>query len=523
MRGKYPIPEDQLYFRSRIEAAVFWGLALLLVWAPLPFGSNRPWAVGILVIWVALLAGLWMFGWLIGVVRLGSSWRKGSLPLALLVGWLVIIGLQVVPLPMLLLKGLSGGAAEAYGAAYAGQTRTAGFLSVEAGATLRYFGLSVALTAYFALLLVVVRDEARLRILCHTLVLSGTFQSILGVYLFFTGARYNLFFEEVIHGMHLYPSGTFVNRNHFAAFLEICLGIGAGLMVAQFRPGTARTWKQRVRWLADLLLSSKARLRILLVIMVMGLILTRSRMGNGALFAAIFAGAAVGLVFSKLPRRPLIIFLVSMLVLDVFVIGSWIGVDKVMERMKQTSILSSEQAATTSRSDVAGDSFQERVGPGTGALAALKDYPFFGTGGGTFYVAFPRYRPDGSAGFFDHAHMDYAEFASDGGLPGAILLLVFGGTSFAMCIYVLKTRSNPLFRGVVFGGFMGMVAVGLHATVEFMLQIPAVAFAFVTLCATPWICQKQPFSWFGGRLRSEDDSPVEYVSSRSHPPAQVAA
>lgn len=509
MRGYGPRAGDQLQFRSRIEALVFWGLAALLLWAPLPFGSNRPWAVCILIIWVALLTGLWACGWLIGAVRIGSSLRKAAVPLALLAGWLVIIALQVVPMPLFLLKGLSGGAAEAYGSSYAGITRATGYLSVEPGATLRYLGLSLALTAYFGLLLLVVRDESRLRILCYTLVLSGTFQAILGVYLFFTGARYNLFFEEVIHGMHLYPSGTFVNRNHFAALLEISLGIGAGLMVAQFTPGTARTWKQRLRWLADLLLSSKARLRIFLVIMVIGLILTRSRMGNGALFAAIFAGGAAGLAFSKLPRRPLVVFLVSMLVLDVLVIGSWIGVDKVMERMRQTSIISSDRSGGAARGEVSGDSFQERVGPGMGGLAALRDYPLFGTGGGTFYVAFPRYRPERSSGFFDHAHLDYAEFASDGGPIGAFLLLGLGIASFAMSLYVLKTRSHPLYRGIAFGAFMGMVAVGLHATVEFMLQIPAVALAFVTLCATPWICQKQPLPWLAAKSRPRPDSPVE--------------
>ena len=509
--GAYePIPGDRLQFQSLTEAIVFWGAALLLLWAPLPFGSNRPFAVCILIVWVALLAAVWIFGWLIGVVRVGSALRKGAVPLALLAGWLLIITLQVIPLPLPLLKALSAGAAEAYAAQYAGTARTLGYLSVEATATLRYLGLSFALTAYFALLLLVVRDEARLRVLCYTLVLSGTFQAVLGIYLFFTGARYNLFFEEVMHGLHLYPSGTFINRNHFGAFLEISLGIGAGLMVSQFRPGgSMRTWKQRLRWLADLMLSPKARLRIFLIVMVIGLILTRSRMGNGALFAAILAGGAVGLAFSALPRRPLMVFLVSMIVLDVFVIGSWIGVDKVMERMKQTTIVTTDKAGGGEPGAVAGDSFQERVGPGMGGLAALRDFPLFGTGGGTFYTAFPRYRPDRSTGFFDHAHLDYAEFASDGGMIGALLLAAFALATFAMSLYVLKTRLNPLYRGIAFGAFMGMVAIGLHASVEFMLQIPAVAFAFVTLCAAPWICQKQPLPWLARKPRPRADSPVE--------------
>jgi len=477
---------------ARIEALVFAGLLLFLAWSPLPFGSNRPWAVCILVAWVAALAALWTLGWTFGAVRFQPALRQGGLPLALLAGWVCVIALQVLPLPLETLKLFSPGAEDAYAIGYAGAARSTGYLSVEAAATLRYLGLSVAFLLFFALLLLVVRSEARLRMLCYTLVLSGSFQAILGIYLFFTGARYHLFFEQVMHGLHLYPSGTFINRNHFAAYLEISLAVGAGLMVAQFRAESARTWKQRVRWLADLMLSGKARLRILLVIMVIGLILTRSRMGNGALFAAIFVGGAFGLTLSQVPRRALLVFLTSMIVLDVFVIGSWIGVDKVMERMRQTSITTAERRGGAAPGQDGGDSLQERVGPGLGGLAVLKDYPLFGSGGGTFYVAFPRYRAAGSTGFFDHAHFDYAEFAADGGGIGILLLLGFGLSSFGMALHVLRKRANPLYRGAALGAVMGMVAIGLHITVEFMLQIPAVAFAFVTLCAMPWIGRKLP-------------------------------
>ncbi len=517
---------DRFQFQSRIEAITFFGMILLLVWAPLPFASNRPWGVSILVVWVSLLAALWACAWLTGAVRAGPALRKAWLPIAFLAAWLLTIALQVVPLPLPLLHVLSHGAAEAYGASYTGIAHSVGYLSVEPAATRRYLGLCFALVAFFVLLLLVVRDESRLRIVCYTLVFSGAFQAVLGVYLYFTGARYNLFFEQVMHGLHLYPSGTFINRNHFAAYLEISLSVGAGLMVAQFRPMSMRTWKQRLRWIADLMLSSKARLRILLVIMVIALILTRSRMANGAFFAAIFAGGAVGLMMSKVQRNALVVFLVSMIVLDVFVIGSWIGVDKVMERMRQTSIVASDSGNGTAHPDsLGGDSFQERAGPGLGALAALRDYPAFGTGGGTFYVTYPRYRAEGSTGFFDHAHMDYAEFASEGGVIGITFLLGFALTTFATALKVLKERSNPLYRGVAFGAFMGMVAIGLHATVEFVLQIPAVAFAFVTLCAGPWIGQKGrsrapmqepapdggPVEWRGMRL---DAAPTRNVARR---------
>ena len=42
---------------------VFWGLLALLVWAPLPLGSNRTWAVGILVVLVMMLLAGTVWVW----------------------------------------------------------------------------------------------------------------------------------------------------------------------------------------------------------------------------------------------------------------------------------------------------------------------------------------------------------------------------------------------------------------------------------------------------------------------------
>ena len=82
-------------------------------------------------------------------------------------------------------------------------------------------------------------------------------------------------------------TGTFVNRNHLAGYLEMALAIGLGLMLMAGKGKPAELsgrWRGRVRSILRLLLSQKAILRLMLVAMVVGLILTRSRMGNTAFF-----------------------------------------------------------------------------------------------------------------------------------------------------------------------------------------------------------------------------------------------
>jgi len=474
----------QLRFVSRLEALIFTGLIALLFWAPLPFASNRAWAVSILDIWIAGLGILWLLGWLLGDLRMLESWRGNRVPLLLLGGWLLVLGFQLLPMPVALLRLLSPGSAEAYGSGYEAMTRMAAPISIETSATTQYLLLSLSLAVFFALLLTLVNNSARLRILCYALVISGTFQAVVGIYLHFTHAEYDLFFEHVQHDP---LTGTFLNRNHFATYMEICLGLGVGLMATQFTGERARNWRQRLRGLADLMLSPKAVIRIFLVVMVMALIITRSRMGNAAVFSSILIAGVVGLGVSRLPRRSLVVFLVSMIVLDIVIIGSWIGVEQVVQRVQNTTLtVTGKEGRGASE-----ESLQERAGPGLGGLAAWRDYPFFGSGGKTFYTVYQRYRVPGTTGFFDHAHMDYAEFPADGGALGVGFLALLCLLTLRAALQALKQRSDLIYRGLAFGAFMGLVAVGLHATVEFALQIPAIAFAFCVLVAVPWICRKK--------------------------------
>ena len=308
------------------ERLVYWGLVALLFWAPLPFGSYRPWAVALIVIWVAALVVLWSAGWALGRCAVHASFHRGRAALVLLALWAALISLQLAPLPADWVAAASPGAAAVYGESYGGALRPLITLSIDPSATLRYQLLTLALVGFFALMLLVVQRTEQLKQFSLMLVGSGIMCAVLALYLHFTGASYVLFFEPMAHEV---AKGPFHNRNHLAAYLEICLAVGVGLIVAEFAPAQLNTWKQRARWLLNLLLSAKARLRLLLIVMVIALILTRSRMGNAAFFAALIAGGAVALLCLHARWKTIVLFLVSMIVLDVAVIGSWIGAEKI--------------------------------------------------------------------------------------------------------------------------------------------------------------------------------------------------
>jgi len=242
-------------------------------------------------------------------------------------------------------------------------------------------------------------------------------------------------------------------------------------VVGQLEDGPRRSWRQFAHDTATLLLSGEAMLRLVLVIMVVALVMTRSRMGNSAFFTSLLVAGAVGLALSRHAPRGTVLLIASLVVVDIFIVGAWFGVDKTMQRIEQTT---------------AGD-VRERVDPAIYAVKIVDDYPWFGTGGGTFYNAYPQYRGADILPYYDHVHNDYMQLATETGLPGFALLGAIVLLSFFAAVLAQSRRRDPLARGVAFGVVMGITALAIHSTVDFNLQIPANAFIFTVLLALGWI------------------------------------
>ncbi len=460
----------------RADGWIFGGFLALLVWAPIPLGSNRPWAWSILVVGIYALSAAWLLLFALGWTRFPSVFRRSWGAVSLLGLWTLVTLFQVVPLPIGLVAILSPQSAElASGLAPA----AGGFatLSVDPESTrqfvLRSFGFFLA----FCLTLVLVRRRSRLNALVFTLVGSGLLQAIIGSFLHMRGENFEIFFATYQHAA--YSLGTFVNRNHFAGYLEMTLAIGIGAMIATLRGGAKRTWRQRIRDWLTWTLSPRVLLRVVLVIMVIGLVMTRSRMGNSAFFASMLVAGLIGLALSRHATRSTVILLVSLVIIDVFIVGTWFGMEKLVQRLEETTIARAETPT--------GMSVEERVEPGKYALGIVREYPWFGSGGGTFYVAFSKFRPPEIVAFFDFAHNDFIQFAAETGLVGLSILGLLVLSTLWVALKTQYERSDPLARGVGFGVTMGIVSLMIHSWVDFNLQIPANALTFTVLLAMGWV------------------------------------
>lgn len=456
---------------------IFYGLLALLVWAPMPLASNRTWGMGILAAWTAVLLVGVTVAWRRDAEMAFSRLNEFRWPLVFLGGFVLLAFLQTLPLPAGVVALLSPESYKVQSAAGLIVSALPMHLSIDVFQSRIFFTLSLVYFVAFALTALLTRDSARVETLAQTLVWSGLLQALIGVLLFSLRAHYQLFFTQLNHDRVI---GTFVNYNHFAGYMEMCLSVGIGLMLSRLGSGkpTQGGWRQRMVSGLAFLISSKMRLRLVLVVMVIGLVLTSSRMGNTAFFASMLVVGLVAIALSRHAAPAMVALIVSLVVIDVFVIGTWVGLEKVVNRIQETTIITQQNRHE--------DSVEQRTEPAVYAMALVRDFPVFGSGGGSFYNAFARYRPPDISAFYDHAHNDYAEIACDTGLLGISLLGGVVVLVMGQALRVLYRRHSSLPRGMAFAGLMAIVALGIHSTVDFNLQIPANALTFTVILALAW-------------------------------------
>jgi O-antigen ligase len=416
---------------------------LLLAWLPLPWGSKPAAAIA-------------LFGFVAATLVVARLW----------------LARHRAPLPSL---PLSAQLALALWLAWLGWCALHGTaLSILPGASFEQLLLGANYLALFWLVLVSVRrDRDRQRVLLTVLVFSGLAQALYGTIMTLSGIEYG-FFEPKAVGRG-WATGTFVNRNHLAGYLELTLAAGIALILADLRGGDGLTWRQRLVGLIDLALSPRMRTRVMIVAMVVALVLTRSRMGNVAFFAALAICANV-YIFLRHPKYFLksLLFFASLVVVDLLVVSEQYGLQKVAQRIEQTD-LETEQRTVV---------FRELV-------PVIQQYWRVGSGPGTFAAAYAPHRSEDVRYYYDHAHNDYAEFLIETGIVGLGLLGALVTLTLAHAVVVMRRRRDPMAGALAFAAAMGLVSLGIHGLADFNLRIPAVAATLVSLMALTLSCSSR--------------------------------
>jgi putative inorganic carbon (HCO3(-)) transporter len=469
------------------DRALFIGLVALLVWLPIPLGSNRPWAAALMEVATFALVGVWLVAWAFDAVKPTDAMQRAWPAWIALAVWLAVQLLHLVELPPGLVAFLSPASARIHALARdAGVAEGWITLSIDPDASRLSLLRTLAYAGIFFLVLALANRRSRVLRLAEALVYAALVFSVYAVLMHLSNTSSDSFGILIRHGDS--ASGPYVNRNHFAGYLEMSLALGIGLLIAGLSDRSADTWKKFIRQTIEWILSPKMVLRLALCVLVIALTTTHSRMGNAAFFSSLLIAGAIGIALSRYATRNTVILLASLIAIDLFIVGSWFGVEKLAQRIQDTT---------------AGD-VEVREEPPKYALDLIRDYPAFGAGPGSFYLAFPPYRRESIESFFDHAHNDYVEIAAESGVLGLASIAAFVILSLGAALKAQWQRRDPLMRGISFACIMGVTSILIHSWVDFNLQIPANAAFFMVLLALGWISLYLDRREGAARTRNDD-------------------
>lgn len=438
---------------------LFYGLIGLIIYLPLPLGSNRIWAWGFAEAWIFALSVSWILLSARNKVSPPEFWKKCWLPLYALVGFLLLTLFQLMPLnifnatPIEIIDEIPW-------------TQP----SLDPHATLQAALKTFSYLCLFLLVLALVRTEKRIKLVLTALFLSGLFQAGYGSLMTLSGVEKIFFMDKVAYIGK--ATGTFINRNHFANYLIMCIAAGTALLLIDLSTRKAANFKESVLRLLRFILSTKMLLRISLALSVVGIVLSQSRMGNTAFFVSLMITGVLWMILTRRVTRNTILLLVSIIIIDVLIVGKWFGFEKVQQRLQSTS------SQSEARDEVIRDT-----------KLYIEEHWLVGSGGGSYYAVYPYYQGKDVKGFYQHAHNDYLQFMSEYGVIGTLLigLLVLSSTYIAL-ITMIKRR-NKVMQAVSFASLMSIIALFIHSTVDFNLQIMANASTVIILLALAWIAR----------------------------------
>jgi len=452
----------------------------LIVWLPIPLGSKHLWAISIAEIWCFLLAILALMHQIRNTAPLPESFRTAKPAIILLLLNLCWLLFQLLPLPITLLEILSPQAAQLYLLTDPNITRAT--ISLDSHATRLDVIEAAYLSVFFCLALYLIDTREKIRWLVYVVLISALIQVIYGALMILTGVEYSFFISKAALHSHIgSATGTFTNRDHLAGYLEMALALGVGYMLSMLASRSSsgsKSWRKRIRQWSELLLGPKARLRLLLILLCLGLVLTHSRGGNLGFFASLAIAGGLFLLFARKKPRATVIFLSSLIILDILLIGSWVGVSKVMTRLEQTSMQT-----------------EQRDEAYLATLPMIQNYFVTGSGAGTYFETFPAYKDAELLHYWNHAHNDYLEIFAEQGVVGFTLLAATVLFSLFIALQTLRKRRSSLITGMSFASLMGITALLIHSAVDFNLQILTNSSLFMLLLALPFICR---------RLKTED-------------------
>ncbi len=431
---------------SRLDQIIFAMLCAMPIVSTIAFGAVDFWALGL----NAFFAGLIVVFWTIDA-WLKKDFKFSMNPLQIPLVGLILIGLiQLLPLRSLNFPAelISSPAVNS--------------LSLAPYETRLAIVQLVVYLIFFAAAHTFISSEKRLR---KIVVIIIGFSALMAFY----GILQQLADLTAIYGVRptvqAVPFASFVNRHHFAAFMEMTIGLTLGLLFGKSTKSNKRIF-----------------LLIAVVIMGIALVFTSSRGGIVSLLAVI-----VFIVTASLRQKSLgendaagekngngslrrnVVYIGGGLVLILILVGAvaLLGGDESLLR----------GIGLTDQADASGGRFHFWQIAGR----IFFDHPLTGAGLNAFGTVFPAYDSWNGVYRVEQAHNDYLQILADAGIFGFACVASFIYLLFKKSRTVTGIASDRFGRGAAIGALAGCFGILIHSFFDFPLRTSSNALFFLLL------------------------------------------
>ena len=448
------------------------------------FGSVQPWAFTTAEVVIGLLILIWFIKILVqgelSVVRLSFFF-----PAIFFIG---VILLQIVPFPASVLSFISPSTDALYNWTFLGfhipeiefqdwsfnalfaHGRT---ISVYPHATRVELSKYVFYLGFFLVVVNNIHNRKDVIFLLSVLIFFGFVFSLFAIVQNFSWNGKAFWFISL--QPNRIPFGPFINKNHFAGYIEMIVPLAIGLTLSG-RKSTESAFTDssiHAKKILNKVVSDQGKYILIIFstgIMILALFLSRSR--GGMTSFAVSMAVFVFCLWKKKSGGGKFLVLIGSIIVPVFIFSLWMDYLQVSGQL--ISLLSTIKE---------GMSNEVRFKVWNNALLIIKDYPVFGVGLGGWGLIYPLYQKIATGHYFSHLENDYEQIFVEAGTIGA-LVAILGAVMFS--VYVLKRFMDLRDRRMVLlsaGGIASCTAIAVHSAVDFNLHIPSNAFHFTLVMA----------------------------------------
>lgn len=435
---------------------------IVLFFAPLAFGTTEVWSTVIAQLLAGVAVLLWFRPW---PGRKAQFYRSpGLLPFLLFLVWSYV---QLVPLPVAAVQVISPQTVAVYQPVLDLLPPDSWIpLTINPQATLFE---ALRFTSYLLFYLLTIQ------LLTSSRRLSATVASVVWLTLFIAfvsmlqraAAPDSLFFirkMEHVHGSF----GPWVYKNQYAGFMVMTCPLLLALFL-RHRPIADPDEPFRER-LLHLFSGTGASLHLFfgfgVIVVIASVLLAQSR---GGFLSLAFAMLLFFLILAR-SQGKIQTWTLLFLLLGLLAAGGWFSWDAIVAKFER-AVDFNEGAVQDARLTIWKD-----------AVKIIPDFPLTGTGFGTFLDIFPKYKSFADSLIYDHAHNDYLELLSDGGLIAFFLAAWFVMAVLRSGWRMIFRRHERLSVLTAVGAFSGIAGLLFFSLTDFNLHNWANSLYFFLLC-----------------------------------------